>query len=183
MALISVSRTYEDGEILTEADLDAFLDDVEAFLNVTKLNDDNIQDSGINAATKVLNLSVSTSKLAASAVTTSKIADANVTDAKLVFATITVAAFSIDWALGSVFKKSISADATFTFANVQDGKCISIAVENTDSSAHVITMPAGIYWPLGEAVTAIAATASNVYTFIRIDGKTYAAVTEENTVP
>lgn len=91
MAQINVSRTYEDGEILTEADLDVFLDDLETFLNITKINDDNIQDAGINATAKVLNLSVTTAKLAAGAVTTNKIADAAVETAKIADENITTA--------------------------------------------------------------------------------------------
>lgn len=83
MAQIDVTRSYRDGEVLTEADLDAFLDDIETFLNVTKINDDNIQNSGITGSTKLLNTSVTAAKLATDSVTTLKIADQNVTTAKI----------------------------------------------------------------------------------------------------
>lgn len=75
MATLSTTRNYGDGEILLESDLDTFLDDIETFLNTTKINDDNIQDAGINAATKLANSSITNAKIAPDAVTTSKIAD------------------------------------------------------------------------------------------------------------
>lgn len=103
MGQLDVRRTYADGDILLAADLDAFLNDIETFVNVTKLNDDNIQESGITGSEKLVNASVTTgklanaslttdkyvnlsvtaAKLAADSVTTSKILDANVTTAKL----------------------------------------------------------------------------------------------------
>jgi hypothetical protein len=99
MADLSTTRNYNDGEVLVRADLDAFLDDIETFINVTKINDDNIQNSGITGSTKLLNQSVTETKLATNAisnlkiqdaaVTTSKIADANVSTAKLADAAVT----------------------------------------------------------------------------------------------
>lgn len=89
MATLSTTRSYEDGEVLVEADLDAFLDDIETFINTTKFNDDNIQNSGITGSTKLLNASVTESKLAANAVTTLKIADSAVTTAKILDSNVT----------------------------------------------------------------------------------------------
>lgn len=83
MATLDTTRSYNDGEVLVESDLDAFLDDIETFLNVTKINDDNIQNNGITGSTKLLNQSVTEAKLAANAVTTLKVADGAVTAAKL----------------------------------------------------------------------------------------------------
>ncbi len=57
MATLNVRREYADGDILLESDLDAFLDDIETFLNVTKIDDDNIQDLGITGSTKLKNAS------------------------------------------------------------------------------------------------------------------------------
>lgn len=73
----------EDGEVLVRADFDAFLDDIETFLNITKINDDNIQNSGITGSTKLLNQSVTAAKLATGSVETAKIADDAVTEAKI----------------------------------------------------------------------------------------------------
>lgn len=83
MATIDITRNYADGEVLTEADLDAICDDIEAFLNVTKISDDNIQNNSITGSLKLLTASVTAAKLASDSVTTVKIADANVTEPKL----------------------------------------------------------------------------------------------------
>jgi hypothetical protein len=91
MSSLSTTRSYDDGEVLVRADLDAFLDDIETFLNVTKINDDNIQNSGITGSTKLLNSSVTAGKLAADSVTTLKIADSNVTTAKIADENVTTA--------------------------------------------------------------------------------------------
>lgn len=83
MASIDVRRTYADGDILLAADFDAFLDDLETFLNTTKINDDNIQNNGITASDKLIDASISTAKIANLAVTTAKINDLSVTSGKL----------------------------------------------------------------------------------------------------
>lgn len=83
MATLSVTRSYADGEVLVRADLDAFLDDIETFINVTKIDDDNIQTSGITASTKLVNGSITSAKIKNAAVTTSKIADDAVTKEKI----------------------------------------------------------------------------------------------------
>lgn len=91
MATLDTTRTYNDGEVLVESDLDAFLDDIETFLNVTKINDDNIQNNGITGSTKLLNQSVTEAKLASNAVTTLKISDGAVTAAKIATDAVTTA--------------------------------------------------------------------------------------------
>lgn len=83
MATLDVDRPYSDGNPLTEAMLDDFLDDIETFINTTKINDDNIQTAGITASTKLVDGSINAAKIASDAVTTAKILDANVTAAKL----------------------------------------------------------------------------------------------------
>lgn len=96
MATLSTTRSYEDGEVLVRADLDAFLDDIEAFLNTTKINDDNIQNSGINGATKLLNQSVTEAKIATGAITSLKLADSSVTTAKIADSAVTAAKLDAD---------------------------------------------------------------------------------------
>ena len=117
MATLSIPKNYADGTVLFESDLDDIKDNLETFVNVTKLNDDNIQDQGINASTKLADNSitgdklapaivddvtielvsdvlrikddgVTTAKIADNSVTTDKIADLNVTNAKIADATI-----------------------------------------------------------------------------------------------
>jgi hypothetical protein len=84
MATLDVRRLYNDGDPLFEADLDAIIDDIETFVNTTKLSDDNIQNAGITASTKLVDGSITAAKLGSDSVTTAKILDANVTTAKLV---------------------------------------------------------------------------------------------------
>lgn len=91
MSSLSVTRSYDDGEVLVRSDLDAFLDDIETFINVTKINDDNIQNSGITGSTKLLNQSVTAAKLAADAVETLKILDGAVTAPKIAADAVTTA--------------------------------------------------------------------------------------------
>lgn len=98
MATLSITKQWANGSILLEADLDFIKSDIETFLNTTKINDDNIQTSGITASTKLADTSITAAKLGTScvetakindsAVTTAKIADLNVTYAKLAAAAI-----------------------------------------------------------------------------------------------
>jgi len=50
MPTLSVTKTYQDGDILTEADLDNIRESIQTFVNTTKLDDDNLQDNGISAS-------------------------------------------------------------------------------------------------------------------------------------
>jgi hypothetical protein len=72
MPLLTITKSYADGDVLLEADLDAIRNDLITFMNVTKLDSTNLQDNAI-----------STAKIQNSAVTTAKIADNNVTEAKI----------------------------------------------------------------------------------------------------
>lgn len=83
MATLSTTRNYADGEVLLESDLDGFLDDIENFLNVTRLSDDNIQNNGITGSTKLVNSSVTTLKIGDEAITTAKLANDSVTRDKI----------------------------------------------------------------------------------------------------
>lgn len=91
MATLSITKNWADGEILLEADLDEIKTDVETFLNTTKINDDNIQTSGITASSKLIDASISTAKLADSAITAAKIASDAVTTAKILDSNVTTA--------------------------------------------------------------------------------------------
>jgi len=82
MPTLTITKTYSDGTVLTEADLDNIKDDVETFLNVTKIDQDNIQTGGVNAASLATN-SVTTIKITDLNVTTAKLANASVTSIKL----------------------------------------------------------------------------------------------------
>lgn len=83
MPTLTITKSYADGDILTEADLDNIRNDVITFLNTTKLDDDNIQDAGITGSSKLIDSSVTTAKINDAAITTAKIADLAVTSDKL----------------------------------------------------------------------------------------------------
>ena len=96
MATITITKTYDTGQILLEADLDNIISGIETFLNTTKINDDNIQNVGITASTKLIDLSVSTGKLADVSVTAAKLASDAVTTAKILNANVTAAKLAAD---------------------------------------------------------------------------------------
>lgn len=73
MPAISLTKSYQDGDILVEADLDNLKTGVENFFNVTKIDDDNIQDNGITASSKLDDLSISTAKYANASITKTKL--------------------------------------------------------------------------------------------------------------
>lgn len=89
MPTLSITTTYSDNSILTEAHLDEITSGIETFLNDTKIDADNIQTGAITAtcigtgaitAAKLGTGSVETAKLADDAVTAAKLADSAVTD-------------------------------------------------------------------------------------------------------
>jgi microcystin-dependent protein len=82
MPTLTITKNYDDGTVLTEAQLDAVKDSIETFVNTTKLDSNNIQTNGIATANYAVG-SVDATALASSAVTTVKIADSAVTAAKL----------------------------------------------------------------------------------------------------
>lgn len=63
MPTFNGSETYSDGNALTKAQLTALVDSIEAFLNTTKLDSDNIQTGGISTA-NLADASVTAAKLA-----------------------------------------------------------------------------------------------------------------------
>jgi microcystin-dependent protein len=72
MPLLSVVKNYADNTILTQQQLNQAFESVEAFVNNTKLDAQNIQASAITST-----------ELAADSVTTDKVADANIDLSKL----------------------------------------------------------------------------------------------------
>lgn len=111
MPTLGVTRTYADGDVLYQADLDNIIDDLETLVNVTKLDDDNIQDNGIDASTKLIDASVTAGKIASSAITTAKINNSAVTTAKIADGNVTTAKLDT----GAVTTAKI-ADGAVTYA-------------------------------------------------------------------
>jgi hypothetical protein len=91
MPQLDARRTYADGAVLFAADLDAIVDDIETLFNTTGLNDDNLQNAGITASTKLIDATITAGKLASSSVTTAKIDALAVTTAKIALLNVTTA--------------------------------------------------------------------------------------------
>jgi hypothetical protein len=96
---------------------------------------------------------------------------------KIIKPTSTVSLLDVDWSLGYIYYKEISANSTFTFSNLEDGKTISLIVKNTGASTYNIVLPTAIK-PSSIDLT-IQAGKQNVYTFIATSTSVYAtAVTQ-----
>lgn len=92
MATLVIPKNYEDATVMFESDLDDFRDSVQTFINVTKLNDDNLQNAGITGSTKLIDGTVTGTKLNANVVDDStlelasnvlQVKDLGITGAKL----------------------------------------------------------------------------------------------------
>ena len=75
---------------------------------------------------------------------------------------------SIDWSVASMFTFTVSANVTFTFANLTAGQTIKVKI--LGDASHTVTWPTTL-WPGGVApVQTLSKT--DVYTFISFDGTT-----------
>ena len=119
MPTLSISKTYQDGDVLFEVDLDNIKNDLETFFNITKIDDSNLLDAGITASTKIEDETISTGKIASSAVTTAKITDGSVTATK--------------------FADSAVTTAKITDANVTTAKINDLAVTTAKLNAGAVT--------------------------------------------
>lgn len=86
----------------------------------------------------------------------------------------TPAALAVDWTTGNVFKKTISTNSTFTFANSADGQTIVVAI--TDSNSSTVTWPT-VTWSGGTPPTQTASK-TDIYTFIKIGSTIYGSVVQ-----
>lgn len=141
MALLDITTSYQNGEALLEADLDAVRTSVTTFINTTKLNDDNFQANNITGSTKLLNSSVTTAKIADQAITDSKINNDAVTTVKIVNDAVTTAkipdlAITTAKLLDNSLLEAKFADASVTPAKRADvGEQQSATVNFTTTSA------------------------------------------------
>lgn len=116
MAQLNVRRSYGANTPLLKQDLDAFIDDIETFINVTRLNNDNFQDDSITASDKILVNTFAGEKFVNGAFTTAKITDANVTTAKIADGAVTTAKI-----LDSNVTTAKIADNAVTLTKIADG--------------------------------------------------------------
>ena len=88
-----------------------------------------------------------------------------------------ISALNIDWNDGEIFYKDISADSTFTFSNLQNGKTIIVIINNTDTLSHTVAFPTTL--ARNDIVLSVLNGKENVYTFVRSNGKTYVTSVSE----
>ena len=141
MSTIDIARGYADGEVLTEADLDAIKSGLETFFNTTKINDDVIQTSGIDAATKLIDATITTVKIADLAITGAKLADNAVTTAKIAATTVT----SDNLATSSIVAAKIAA-TSLTSANFAD---LSVIAAKKDALGQQVGSSTGAFAAFG----------------------------------
>jgi len=144
MAQLNVRRNYAANTPLLKQDLDAFIDDIETFINVTKLNNDNFQDDSITASDKIIVNTFAGEKFVNGAFTTAKITDANVTTAKIADGAVTTAKI-----LDSNVTTAKIADSAVTLTKIADG---SITFDKMDEGYTTATR-ASIVAPAGQAAS------------------------------
>lgn len=89
----TMEKNYEDATLLLNADLDAMTDSLATFLNDTQLNDDNIQDRGLDGATQIAPASITVTEMASDSVSEAKLAEDSVATAKIAALAATTAKF------------------------------------------------------------------------------------------
>lgn len=173
MPRLDVRRTYADGYNLLKQDLDAFVDDIETFVNLTRLNDDNFQAASI-ATAKLIDGSITNAKLANGAVTTVKIADGAVTAAKI--AAGTVEAADIDSsaitaakvATGVITAAKIAA-STVTNIKFATNYALSSDISNSHSATTLTSVGSVTITTTSNrpVLVYLAPVSSNAYTYLR----------------
>lgn len=83
-----------------------------------------------------------------------------------------VSGTSIDWSLGSVFKKEVSGAITFTFSNAVDGMIKSFIVLGSASASATLTWPVGTKMAEGETGS-IAQGAGVIFQVSNVNGTNY----------
>lgn len=159
--------------------MDAFLDDLENFLNTTKIDNSNIQDGGIDGSLKLTTASVVESKLASAAVTTSKIADASITTAKIIDANITTAKIAdSNVTTAKIADSNVTtakiADSNVTTAKLADGAVTAAKKaalgQQTSGSSGYWTTASGSYSAVTNLSVSITTTGRPVFIGLISDG-------------
>ena len=85
---------------------------------------------------------------------------------------IAVSALEIDCSAGNYFTKAISANSTFTFANVpSSGEAYGFVLELDVSGDRTLTWPAAVKWAGGSAPT-LTASKTHLFSLVTVDGGT-----------
>lgn len=95
-------------------------------------------------------------------------------------ASASLAALDIDWSAARAFYKTVSANSTFTFSNVTDGKDITVFITNSGGSSITITLPTVTREP---GILSINAGKTAAFSFTRANSITFmSAVTDMEVV-
>jgi hypothetical protein len=92
-------------------------------------------------------------------------------------ATVNIPSTQIDWSVAYIYRKTLSANTTFTFVNAVDGMQIRIALTNTASN-YTVTWPA-VRWTGGAAPTQTVGAKTDLYTFTKIGTVIYGTVVQD----
>lgn len=180
MAQIVVSKTYVDGDALFESDLDNLRESLEYFLNVTQVNDDNIQSASITASDKFIDGTVTGSNLAAAVVDDSTIQlsssqlslkDAGITTAKLAASAVTTAKINDLAVTTAKFASGAVTDAKLVDDSITRAKFgHSFANVTTSSSSSTFSTTSTTYTAVTNLSAAITTTKGNVLVSLQPDG-------------
>lgn len=132
MPTFTMTKNWDDGTVLTESQLDDIKNSVETFLNVTKLDGDNIATSGI-ATTNIADGAVTAAKLAASVAGNGLAGGAGtVLSVNVDNSTVELSADSVQVKDAGIVAAKIASDAVTTVkildSNVTTGKINNLAV-------------------------------------------------------
>lgn len=141
MPSLAVTKTYSNGAILSETDLDNVRDSLETFFNTTKIDGDNVQTGWITTAYLSATAGIVAGQLASNAVTTVKILDANVTTAKIADASVTAAKI----ATNTIFNGNCGTTGTFSVG--ASGPALSKVTDGLQSDGG----NGGVFYPYGNA--------------------------------
>jgi len=117
---------------------------------------------------------------AANTFTADQTVQGKLTTRSLVGTVVAISASSIDWAAGSSFSKTLSANTMFTFANTVSGQSITVAVTNTTSN-WTVTWPT-VKWPGDLTPVQSTGAQTDVYTFKNIGGVIYGSLDRSSRV-
>lgn len=96
MSTLFIPRTYADGDVLYESDLDQIATAIETLVNTTKFSSENFATSGLTASSKIQDNAITTVKILDGEIGTNQLAAADITEAKLATGVITEAKIADD---------------------------------------------------------------------------------------
>jgi len=120
MPTLNITTSYQDGEVLTEAQLDEVVTQIEAHYNITGLEGSDLLQGKINGASKTANAAVTTTKLANSAITSRTIEDGYLAENGVKTSSIANSAAQSDAISPGVISTRVLADGSVEINNIAD---------------------------------------------------------------